>query len=1001
MNQRAGGMNPRRCHAIAIAACLLQISAAWLCGQANEIIYSNSLQNGWVDESWATDNLANTNPVLSGFSDSISVSCTGYTALYLSQTPSSSAPYTNLTLWLNGGATGGQVLTVTGTLDQVDQTPYVLPALAANTWQEFTVPLAAIGVADQPDFDGIWIWNDTNLTIPTFYVDDIFLHEAQAGANFLAAADFSFLSYFESLGVKYKEGGVAQDGIQILKNHGINCVRLRLFTSSAAQAANPYNYINNTAYTVPLAVRVKNAGLLFSLDFHYSDTWADPGHQAIPAAWANLDFAQLVQQMHTYNSNTIATFAAAGAMPDYVQVGNEITSGMLWPYGGPLSGNGGTNWSQLGQLMKAAIQGIQEASSAAGKPMPKIIVHIDRGGDWATTEWFFDNLETNGVPFDIIGESYYPFYQGSLAALSTCLTNAANTFGKPIIVAETAFPWTNTCPAAWLSDLYGFPPTEIGQVSFMVAEGQIVNSVPNGLAAGVFYWGGEYQAVSGVNEAGFNTASFFDAGGNLLPSLDALVAIGAPLTTGPPLAMTLAASGTTSNSTTLNAQAYANGAPSTAWFQWGLTTNYGNFTTTNILAANYLAQAVAAVVSNLSPVTTYHFQAVVVNGAGTNYGADLTFVTSSPLAPPQPAFLYQEDFGAVAGGGLTLAEVGWNQVLGSGGYGGIYPQANAIDVNTRQSLPTSAAYFGYNRSGTGIFYTTNGAGSGTAGDSAFTSIDPTLYSNLTFSVETQQSATGATVSSYFSVEVGGAWYVSTNPMTAYVEDAASANFSLTSLVYNPIASGWINLTIGSHSVTLGQGASGNLSGPITGIGIVVEVASGGGSWDYNDLLIRATAPHIVSQPANLSVALGGTTNLAVEATGAPTLLYQWQFNNTNLPDATNSAVVIANAQPSNAGPYQVVLSNSYGAIASSAAMLGVTGVPASFFSGPGGLQFNNGQFQFSLTGLTGQGAVEIDASTNLIQWVPIFTNPSAFGTATIIDPSAGNFPGRFYRAKTP
>ena len=116
---------PLACHAIAIAACLLQISAAWLCGQANEIIYSNSLQNGWVDESWATDNLANTNPVLSGFSDSISVFCTEYAALYLSQTPSSSTPYTNLTFWLNGGATGGQVLTVTGTLDQAPTRPLI------------------------------------------------------------------------------------------------------------------------------------------------------------------------------------------------------------------------------------------------------------------------------------------------------------------------------------------------------------------------------------------------------------------------------------------------------------------------------------------------------------------------------------------------------------------------------------------------------------------------------------------------------------------------------------------------------------------------------------------------------------------------------------------------------------------------------------------------------------------------------------------------------------
>jgi autotransporter-associated beta strand protein len=175
-------MNPRRCRATAIAACLLQISAAWLCGQTNQIIYSNSLQNGWVDDSWATDNLANTNPVLSGFSNSISVFCTEYAALYLSQTPSSSAPYTNLTFWLNGGAAGGQVLTVTGTLDEVEQTLYTLPALAANTWQEFTIPLSAIGVAGQPDFDGIWIWNNTNFTIPTFYVDDIVLVAVPSGA---------------------------------------------------------------------------------------------------------------------------------------------------------------------------------------------------------------------------------------------------------------------------------------------------------------------------------------------------------------------------------------------------------------------------------------------------------------------------------------------------------------------------------------------------------------------------------------------------------------------------------------------------------------------------------------------------------------------------------------------------------------------------------------------------------------------------------------------------
>jgi arabinogalactan endo-1,4-beta-galactosidase len=354
---------------------------------------------------------------------------------------------------------------------------------------------------------------------------------AKAGTNFLAATDFSDLAFFESKGVTYKDGGQVMDGLQILKNHGFNCVRLRLWTSSQKQAAtDPYDYINNTNYTVPLAVRVKNAGLLFSLDFHYSDTWADPGKQATPSAWTNLTYSNLVLQMRAYNSNTIATFAAAGAMPDYVQIGNEITDGMLWP-NGQLSGTwSSTNpsWIRLGQLMMAAEQGVQDASTAAGKPMPKIIVHIDRGGDWGTTEAYFDNLNAQGVPYDIIGESYYPFFHGPLSGLNTCLSNAAIRYGKPVIVAEDAFPWTNT-ESAWTNLLYGFAPTVPGQVSFLASLAQVVKSVPTNLCAGVFYWGAEYQLVNGVNEAGYDTTSFFDANGNFLPGGAAVAGIGAPL----------------------------------------------------------------------------------------------------------------------------------------------------------------------------------------------------------------------------------------------------------------------------------------------------------------------------------------------------------------------------------------------------------------------------------------------------------------------------------------
>lgn len=380
------------------------------------------------------------------------------------------------------------------------------------------------------------------ISILLIVASSFFSGAARANTNFLAGADFSDLAFFEARNITYKDNKQVQDGIQILKNHGINCIRLRLWTGSTAQVRtnNPYNYTNNLDYTVPLAVRVKNAGLRLVLDFHYSDTWADPSHQALPLAWTNLTLAQLVQQMRIYNSNTIATFAAAGAMPDYVQVGNEITPGMLWPYG-YVSGSYNTSWMQLGQLMKAAVQGIQDAAGAAGAAMPRIIVHIDQGGNWANTEWFFDNLNYRGVPYDIIGESYYPFYQGSPASLSNCLNNAAARYGKPIIVAETAFPFTNNFPIAWTNNgasLYGYPPTPAGQVSFLATVTEIVEGLTNQLGVGIFYWGAEYQAANRVNEAGFNTASFFDAGGNVLPAAGALGGTAAPLVISPSLAGT-------------------------------------------------------------------------------------------------------------------------------------------------------------------------------------------------------------------------------------------------------------------------------------------------------------------------------------------------------------------------------------------------------------------------------------------------------------------------------
>jgi hypothetical protein len=154
--------------------------------------------------------------------------------------------------------------------------------------------------------------------------------------------------------------------------------------------------------------------------------------------------------------------------------------------------------------------------------MPKIVVHIDRGADWATTRSYFDNLNAQGVPYDIIGESYYPFYHGPLTNVTTCLNNAAQRYGKPIIIAETDFPWI------YSTNIYGIPATTNGQVQFVVALAQVVRSVPNNLGAGIFWWGTEYQYPN-ANQAGFGTRSFFDNNGNLLPAADAFGQLAAPI----------------------------------------------------------------------------------------------------------------------------------------------------------------------------------------------------------------------------------------------------------------------------------------------------------------------------------------------------------------------------------------------------------------------------------------------------------------------------------------
>jgi arabinogalactan endo-1,4-beta-galactosidase len=314
-----------------------------------------------------------------------------------------------------------------------------------------------------------------------------------APADYAAGADLSFLKQAEDRGTVFKDNGQAKPGLRIFHDHGYNWIRLRLFHT-------PTRLPNNLDYTIALAKDARKLGFKFLLDYHYSDTWADPGKQTIPKAWEGKSHAELVQAVREYTRDTIAAFRAAGVLPDMVQPGNEITPGMLWP-----DGKLPANWDNFAELLKAAIEGVKAGCGDA--PRPRIMIHIDKGGNKNATKWFFDKLNSYGVPYDVIGQSYYPWWHGSLADLRENLAFMANEYHKDIIVVEAAYNWR---PTEYKNKEAPFPETPEGQKQFLAEVNRIVLETPHGLGKGVFWW---EPAVTG----GLRSRGYFDDDGNALP----------------------------------------------------------------------------------------------------------------------------------------------------------------------------------------------------------------------------------------------------------------------------------------------------------------------------------------------------------------------------------------------------------------------------------------------------------------------------------------------------
>jgi arabinogalactan endo-1,4-beta-galactosidase len=292
----------------------------------------------------------------------------------------------------------------------------------------------------------------------------VFLNPEIIHAQFVKGADIGWLQQMEATGYKfYDSTGMQKDCMQILKDHGINTVRLRVFVNPSDDRINGHCSKKEAA---AMAVRAKNMGMRVLIDFHYSDSWADPGKQNKPAAWANDTFSQLLTDLYNHTYNVLDTLKSIGATPDWVQVGNEITWGMLWPDGST------NNWQQLTQLLNKGYDATKAVDSTI-----RVIIHLDQGNDNSRFRTFFDNAATFGVRYDIIGASYYPYWLGTdysvtINDLGNNLNDMASRYGKDVMVVEVGGDYTK------VQNTY----------DMLVAVLAKVKAVPAGKGLGVIYW---------------------------------------------------------------------------------------------------------------------------------------------------------------------------------------------------------------------------------------------------------------------------------------------------------------------------------------------------------------------------------------------------------------------------------------------------------------------------------------------------------------------------------
>ena len=308
--------------------------------------------------------------------------------------------------------------------------------------------------------------------------------KAQNSEKYLGA-DISMLTAYETISeaghqVTYKDvDGTQSDVLSLLKKYGMNSMRVRLFVNPTMQKA----VIQDIDYVKKLGKRIKDAGLSFVLDFHYSDTWADPAAQSVPAEWGNLSVDEYTEKLYSYTKEVLEDFVREGVVPDMIQTGNEISYGLMYSSSSGLFVDylSDKNWDKFAAMLKSAGKACREVC-----PSAKIILHIERVPQPLNCAKFANYMKQYEVDYDIFGLSYYPMYHGNLAYLETALNKIEEATDKTIMIMETgynsAYYPTDAkydCQSIW-------PATESGQSLFI--EQLVAKLNTHERVKGLYYW---------------------------------------------------------------------------------------------------------------------------------------------------------------------------------------------------------------------------------------------------------------------------------------------------------------------------------------------------------------------------------------------------------------------------------------------------------------------------------------------------------------------------------